>query len=215
MGGKQVDSSHYGFRGYVTEGRWSSLWHQLDEVARLGARRVLEIGPGPGLFRAIAARFGVAVETLDVDPELRPDHVASATAIPLADGSYDLVCAFQVLEHLPYPDALRAFAEMARVSAGHVVISLPDARPAWRYVAHIPGLGTADRVVERPRLRAPAHRFDGEHHWEINARGFALERVLRDLGARAELLRTYRVRAHLYHRFLVFAKRGTPAAGPR
>ncbi|MDA3875549.1 MAG: class I SAM-dependent methyltransferase [Halothiobacillus sp.] len=201
---KQVDKSHYEFAKYVAKPRWNSLWHQLDEVMRLRPERVLEIGPGPGVFKAMAGLFGVPVETLDLDPELKPDHVGSATALPFADNSFDVVCAFQMLEHLPYEQALRAFAEMTRVSRHHIVISLPDAKRVWRYSGHIPKMGVLDWLLPRPFSRALTHEFDGEHHWEINKRDYSLVKVTQDLTRTATLLKTWRVPENPYHRFFVF-----------
>lgn len=204
---KQVDRSHYDFQRYVGKDRWASLWHQLDEVMRLAPARVLEIGPGPGLFKAVAARLGVVVETLDLDPELRPDHVASATEMPFADASFDVVCAFQMLEHLPYERSLAAFREMLRVARTHVVISLPDARVMWRYAFHLPRRGVVQVLLPKPALGLREHRFDGEHHWEINKRGYALARVVADLTqAGGALEKTYRVPELPYHRFFVFRR---------
>lgn len=201
---KQVDKSHYEFSRYMHKARWNSVWHQLDEVIRLKPGSVLEIGPGPGVFKNMASLFGVKVETLDIDPELRPDHVGSATALPFDDNTYDVVCAFQILEHLPYDVALKAFKEMVRVSRGHVVISLPDAKPVWRYHFYIPKLGVFDWLLSRPFHRMQRHHFDGEHHWEINKHGYHLSRVLEDFGAACSLTKTYRVVENPYHRFLSF-----------
>lgn len=202
---KQVDSSHYAFARYMSPGRWSSLWHQLDEVSRLQPQRVLEVGPGAGVFKAVAKTMGLAVETLDPDPDLQPDHVGRADALPFADASFDVCCAFQVLEHLPYPLALQAFGELARVARTHVVISLPDARPMWHYRLHLPRIGARDWLLPRPFHRPRAHVFDGEHHWELNTLEHPLPRVLDDLRQRATLLRHYRVPSHAYHHFFVFA----------
>lgn len=80
---KQVEKDHYTFGGYINKPRWSSMWHQLDEVLALEPETVLEIGPGPGVFKAVAKLFGPCVETLDLDPELKPDHVAPADEMPL------------------------------------------------------------------------------------------------------------------------------------
>ena len=182
------------------------MWHQLDEVQKLQPNRVLEVGPGPGLFKTVAATFGISVETLDLDPELKPDHVGSATAMPFSDGSYDVVCAFQMLEHLPYEAALQAFGEMARVSRRHVIISLPDARPVWRYQLHIPKYGPWDFFIPRPLFKAPVHEFDGEHYWEINKQGYSLDRVIADFSKRLKLSKTYRVFENPYHRFFVFER---------
>jgi 2-polyprenyl-3-methyl-5-hydroxy-6-metoxy-1,4-benzoquinol methylase len=105
---KQVDSSHYAFSVYMDKKRWTSVWHQLDEVLRVEPARVLEVGPGLGLFKAAASTHGLRVETFDIDPDLKPDHVGSVLAMPFSDAEFDVVCAFQMLEHLEYEQALRA-----------------------------------------------------------------------------------------------------------
>jgi SAM-dependent methyltransferase len=202
----QVDRSHYAFERYMSKARWASLWHQLDEVLRLAPRRVLEIGPGPGVFKRVAGQFGVTVETLDLDPALQPDHVGSATALPFADGEFDVVCAFQMLEHLPYEQSMQAWREMVRVARRHLVISLPDARTVWPVSVHLPRLGVRRWLVPKPSFGLAPHRFDGEHHWEINKRGFELARVSADLASACELIKTYRVHELPYHRFFVFRR---------
>lgn len=204
---KQVEKSHYDFARYMGRARWQSLWHQLDEVLQLQPTRVLELGPGPGLFRSMAQLAGLRVETLDIDPELKPDHIGSATDIPLPDHSYDVVCAFQMLEHLPYEQSLLAFGEMVRVSRRHIVISLPDAKAVWRYTVHIPKFGVLDWLVPRPFAKTRSHEFDGEHYWEINKQGYGLDKISRDLSEHASMLKTYRVAENPCHRFFVFEKR--------
>lgn len=204
---KQVNKSHYDFRAYMQKPRWCSIWHQLDELLKIEPDRVLEIGPGPGVLKVVARQFGLKIETLDLDPELQPDHLGSATEIPLEDASFDAVCAFQMLEHLPYESSLKAFGEMLRVSRRYVIISLPDAKPVWRYRLHIPKIGAFDFLLSRPTLRKhPVHVFDGEHYWEINKRGYSLKRVIEDYSGRAILRKTFRVRDNPYHRFFVFEK---------
>jgi SAM-dependent methyltransferase len=206
---KQVDKSHYEFGKYVHKCRWASMWHQLDEVIKLNPGRVLEVGPGPGLFKATAGVMGVHVETLDLDPELEPDHVASVFNMPFDDGAFDVVCAFQMLEHLPFDQSLDAFREMARISKKAVVVSLPDAATRWPMSIHVPKIGAVKFLIPRPRLRTPQHEFDGEHHWEINKAGYPLKQVtdaFLDAGP-VRLARTFRVHEHAYHRFFIFEKR--------
>lgn len=202
----QVDKRHYDFGGYVSKPRWGSLWHQLDEIMRLRPSNVLEIGPGNGLLKVCAGVFGLPLDTMDHDPVLSPDCVAEIGALPFAAASYDLVCAFQVLEHLPYARALDAFTEMVRVSRHHVVISLPDSRGVWIYRLHIPLWGPWTFLLPKPRLRAQAHVFDGQHHWELNAKGYPLSRVIEDLSRNVRLLNTYPVPENPRHRFFVFEK---------
>jgi len=203
---KQVAKEHYAFDQYLIKCRWSSIWHQIDEVTRLQLKSVLEIGPGPGVFKAVAGVFGIKVETLDLDPDLKPDHVASATDLPFRDDAYDGVCGFQILEHLPYDLSLKAFSEMTRVARRNVIISLPDAKEMWPYAFHIPRRGTVTVLVPKPTLGAKTHTFDGQHYWEINKRGYALKKVIADFSSVCKLVKTYRVDETPYHRFFVFAK---------
>ncbi|MBT8448412.1 MAG: class I SAM-dependent methyltransferase [Gammaproteobacteria bacterium] len=205
-----MTKEHYSFESYLDKGRWNSIWHQLAEIHKLNAKRVLEIGPGPGVFKLIAELSGLKVETLDLDPDLSPDHLGSATSLPFQDGAFDVVCAFQMLEHLPYEKALVAFSEMARVSAGPILISLPDAREVFGFSFRTQWVRNilVETLIPAPRLRAPIHVFDGEHHWELNKRKFSLKKVTADFSRYAELHDTFRVPEKPFHRFLVFNKKG-------
>lgn len=201
---KQIDKSSYEFDRYMPKNRWCSLWHQLDEIQKLKPRHVLEVGPGPGMFKAMAAKMDISIETLDLDPELNPDHVGSADTMPFANDTYDVVCAFQVLEHLPYKISLDAFEEMIRVSSRNIIISLPDAQPVWRYQIHIPKFGPWDFFLPRPQFKTPLHEFDGEHYWELNKRNYSLSKVTNDFTKHARLIRTFRVPENTWHRFFIF-----------
>ena len=205
---KQVSKNHYNFFSYLHKQRWASIWHQIDEILKLSPDLVLEIGPGPGIFKALAQALGVGIETLDLDPDLNPDHIGSVLNMPFNDESFDVVCAFQMLEHLPYEKSVRAFAEMARVSKHNIVISLPDAAIRYSYSAQIPRIGMVNFSLPKPRLSIPPHQFDGEHYWEINKSGFPLHKVISDLklAGKVDLMKTYRVPEYQYHRFFVFGK---------
>lgn len=202
----QVDKSNYIFSKYVTKQRLSSIWHQMDEVMATGSSKVLEIGPGPGIFKALASAVGVKVETLDLDLELKPNYVSSVEALPFKDSSYDTACAFQVLEHLPYDAALTAFKEMVRVSRGYLIISLPDSRTLWRYSLHIPKLGSIDFLIPKPQFGVREHVFDGQHYWEINKKGYPVKKIMDDFSYKCKLIKTYRVKENPYHRFFIYAK---------
>lgn len=202
----QVDRSHYTFASYMEKPRWISVWHQLDEVQRFGPATVLEIGVGSGLFKVAASLFGLDVKTLDIAADLNPDYLGSADAIPLSDGSIDVVCAFQVLEHMPFELSLAALAEMRRVARKAVVISLPDAKGVWVSCVKLPLLKTRRWMIPNPLARAKVHVFDGEHYWEVNKRDYPLDRVLssmRKIMPDASVS-TYRVHENPYHRFFVF-----------
>ena len=201
-----MNKDHYEFNKYITKGRWISYYHQLDEVIKLSPASVLEIGGSTGFFKTMANIFNIQVETVDIDPDLNPDHVASVLALPFEDSSYDLVAAFQVLEHLPYKSFEIALSEIKRVAKNNVVISLPDARSIWRYSFHIPKLGMRNICIEPPIISPEIFKFDGEHYWEINKKDYPLERINKAFSNQGlNLDRSYRVPEHPYHRFFIFS----------
>jgi len=202
---KQVNRSHYEFSSYVQKSRWMSIWHQLDEVLQLKPDQVLEVGPGPGFFKAIAMSIGIKIVTLDLDPELDPDYVVSVFNMPFEDGSFDVVCAFQMLEHLPFEESVEAFNEMTRVARKAVIISLPDARKLWPVSFYVPKFGNLCFFVPKPQFLLPKHVFDGEHYWEINKRGFPLKKIVELFAIPGwELQKTFRVHENPYHRLFIF-----------
>lgn len=208
MRSKQVNRNHYDFAAYVSPGRWASMWHQISEVVETGASSILEVGPGPGIFRAVMSTLGVHVETLDVDPELQPTYVGSVDEIPLPSASFDVTCAFQILEHLPYEMSMKGFAEMVRISRRFILISLPDARRTVTASIKLPRIGVARMSIQEPPMFARQNIFNGEHYWEVNKKGYSLSRVRSDLESvdGVSLKRTYRVHEFPYHRFFVFEK---------
>jgi SAM-dependent methyltransferase len=205
---KQVQKSHYEFNRYLNKQRWSSIWHQLDEIIRLSPSSVLEVGPGPGVVKATAQVLGIRVETLDIDPDLNPDHTCSVFDMPFEDGDYDVVCAFQMLEHLPFEKSINAFSEMCRVAKKTVIISLPNCSARWSISMILPKIGHINFSIPKPRLKAPIHTFDGEHYWEINKSGYELNKVMKEFlkNDSVELVKTYRVWENPYHHFFIFKK---------
>lgn len=203
---KQVDSSHYKF-SYMNPRRWSSIWHQVRELVALAPESTLEIGPGPGIFKVVAAAYGFDVKTLDIDPELNPDYVDSCMEMPFAEGQWDLVCAFQMLEHLPYADSLKTVREMARVTRRYVAISLPDRTPSVRLLCELPVLGLRRLQFNLPNPLPKTHEFNGEHYWEIGRKGYSAMRIISDFSSVGiSLVRNYRSPQLPYHHFFIFEK---------
>lgn len=106
---------------------------EVELVERYGhGKDVLEAGCGTGLLLERFASFARRAEGFDLSPGMLEKARArgltvkegSVTDIPFADASFDVVCSFKVLAHVP--DIERALAEMARVTrpGGFVVAEL-------------------------------------------------------------------------------------------
>jgi 2-polyprenyl-3-methyl-5-hydroxy-6-metoxy-1,4-benzoquinol methylase len=110
----------------------------LGAVEPIAPTTLLDAGCGEG---ETLSRLGDSLPSRVVAIDIDSDAVAftaeripsaevsrgSVVDLPFADDSFDLVVCLEVLEHLPDPNA--ALAELERVSAGHVVISVP--REPW------------------------------------------------------------------------------------
>jgi hypothetical protein len=205
----QIKPEHYFGPEYLSKGRFMSYWHQINEIVSLMPSSVLEIGIGPGIVAYCLGKMGFKITTMDIDKHLRPDVVGSVMAIPFSDNSFDLVAAFQVLEHLPYEEFPKALREIHRVTRCYAMLSLPDCTRAYRFEIQIPRMGDFRILIPLPRLKAPVQRFDGQHYWEIGKAGYSLRRVLEDIRCSGfRVVKCYRVFEMPYHRFFVLAKGG-------
>ena len=101
---------------------------------------VLEVGVGEGEVSArLRAHYAdAAIVGADLpDPARVADWrargivglFADIARMPFPSRSFDLIMAIEVLEHVPDPDA--AVRELARLSRGHLVLSVPR-EPVWR-----------------------------------------------------------------------------------
>jgi len=130
-------------------------------------RSLVEVGCGPGdLARGLDPEATLPYVGTDLSlvqvfaaRRLRPGRrfvPAAASQLPFRDRSVDLVVACEVLEHLDDPEA--ALAEAARVSRGHVLVSVPW-EPVWRLLnlargAYWGALGNTPGHVQRFSRRA-------------------------------------------------------------
>ena len=144
----------YGSSNPVERRMMAGFFDAFDAcVAAAAPTRVLEVGAGEGLVarRLLAADPDLSMTILDLpDPELAANWAdlaatgvqGSVETLPFPDGTYDLVMAIEVMEHVPDPDL--AIREIARVSSGDVILSVPR-EPIWcignmargRYIRHL------------------------------------------------------------------------------
>lgn len=169
---KQVDKKEYKFSSYAFVGRFVSYYHQLSEVLKLEPKSILEVGVGDGVFKNyIKENTDVSYTNIDVADDLHPDVVGSVTKIPFEDKSFDVVCAFEVLEHLPFEQFEVALKELARVSRRAVVLSLPHFGPPVQLYIKVPFMKPLRISFKIPFSKK--HKFNGQHYWEIGKKGYS------------------------------------------
>lgn len=102
-------------------------------------RTILDAGCGTGINLALLSEFGDVTGVDRSDEAIRFCHLrqevnvrkAELEALPFAEGTFDLVTALDVLEHIP--DDGKALGEIIRVCkpGGHVLITVPVFPSLW------------------------------------------------------------------------------------
>ncbi|MGW8483996.1 class I SAM-dependent methyltransferase [Microbacterium sp. NPDC055903] len=142
-------------------------------------RSLLDVGAGEGTPASAWIAAGWDVVACEPEASMRaqaarkhpslPMIDASLPALPLGGGSFDVVTANFVLNHVPDPRA--AAAELARVSRAHVIATIWTASPSWFWA----------EVVERAELEpATGGRLPQELDFDRTAAGFV--RMLAEAG---------------------------------
>ena len=134
----------YGSSNPVVRRLMSGFEGTLERLFRQAApRSVLDVGCGEGVLTYKWAEWLGEKPVVGVDladPKLEAEwrtrrrenlefRAIAPGELPFPDDSFDMVGAIEVLEHVPEPD--RTLADMARVAARHLLVSVPR-EPIWR-----------------------------------------------------------------------------------
>ncbi len=175
----------YGSTNPVVRRLMAGFESTLDELwTQAAPESILDVGCGEGvLTHKWATRLGdKRVVGIDLeDPVIQAEwtkrqapnleyRVMKAENLPFADGEFDLASAIEVLEHVP--DPAHTVAEMARVAARWILVSVPR-EPLWR------GLNMARGAYWKDLGNTPGHI----NHW--SKRSFT--RMLSEHGTVAEV----------------------------
>ena len=202
--GVQVEADHY-LGSYLNLPRMITYWYQAAMVRDCGGKDVLEVGLGMGLTAWILRRWGLNMSSLDLDPALGPTCAGNVRAMPFADESFDTVLAAEVLEHLPFEEFGTCLCELRRVCRRHVVVTLPCALAGIHVGVNLPILAPVFFALGLRQWTRP--RFDGQHYWELDRRGYAKRRIRRAVReAGFSIVRAFRPGLSLYNYFFVLEK---------
>jgi SAM-dependent methyltransferase len=157
----------YGSTNPIVRRLMAGFERSVDELfAQAAPHTVLDIGCGEGVLTAQwAQRLGTGrIVGVDLeDPKLEAEwaqrrrenlefRAMPAERLEFAENEFELVAATEVLEHVTDPDLV--LTEMARVSARHLLVSVPH-EPLWR------GLNVARGAYLRELGNTPGHL----NHW--------------------------------------------------
>jgi Methyltransferase domain len=111
--------------------QYQRYWVAAELLRRIGVgpgARVLEVGGAPGPLEAFMPEYTLVVSDVQGKQDGRY-LLADGAALPFPDGSFDVVLALDVLEHVPAAHRGPFLAEARRVAADVVLLSAPFADP--------------------------------------------------------------------------------------
>ena len=211
----QVSKNHYEFNNYLQIPRWTSYWHQIDEVLKIKPKNVLVIGDGDGVISAVLRNFleypsdEKIVFTFDFDKDLNPDFHGDVREIQqiMAGVRVDCILCCQVLEHIEYKHVNNVLEQFKQIS-NHVVISLPYSHKVLlRASLKLPKCKYRSFCLHIPTFYRK-YSFNGEHYWELGTRQVSQKKIIKLLSDYFEIKKKYHVSENIYHVFFILETKG-------
>jgi ubiquinone/menaquinone biosynthesis C-methylase UbiE len=190
----QVPSHSYLTKKYLSLERFIGYFYQIDTVKNTKAKSILLIGVGDGIVPGILKKSPeYTVTTMDFDSELSPDVVGDIRSLPFKDKSFDLICAFEVLEHIPYEDMIKVLEEFSRISKEDVILSVPHRRTGFEIVLKFPFIRSIFkkdflRMFLGIPIRFSGFSSSGQHYWEIDGHTTPLKAFRSELSKKFEII---------------------------
>jgi hypothetical protein len=118
--------------GFDRYQRFRAVAEIIEDLARGRSLNILDVGGFDASFKDFAPGHQVTDYT---------EHITPASPLGMPDGAFDLVCALDVLEHVPKEQRRFFTAELSRVAARAVIMAFPieQAREAERFVLGLTG----------------------------------------------------------------------------
>lgn len=207
----QVDKTHYDFEKYVDEHRWNSYYYQIKEGLNNDGD-VLVIGVGDGVVVNVLGDFGKVVDTFDFDPELEPNIVGSVTKIDeIVKKKYDTILCCEVLEHIPFEEFEDTIKRISRCVNSKFILSLPNSSARLDVNVKLPKLPNVKirKLIKKPFQKEYKieDQGNGEHYWEINAKGYSEKRITDILKKYFVIEKRYIPSDNMYHIFYILRPR--------
>jgi SAM-dependent methyltransferase len=192
----------------IYKNRFNSYQNQLIEIYNTKPKTVLEIGVGCKLVYNHLKEIGIKVTSLDINKNLKPDYIGDIRKLPFKNNSFDTVCAFEVLEHIPFNDFEKSLKELKRVSKKNIIISIPIRKIGIEFYMWLPKIHDIYIYLDIPfPIKQKKNITDKDaHYWEVNRIGYSKKRILNIIKKHFTVKKEFRPRFNKSHWFLVLEK---------
>ncbi len=179
---KQVDKSYYLTSKYANLERFVSYFYQIDLIRRSNARNILFIGVGDGVVvNYLQKNPDLNITTLDIAEDLKPNIIGDVKEIFFKENEFDLIVAYEVLEHTPFDDFESILNKLSKISK-NVIISLPYRNSGFEVIIKFPFIRTLFkrdyfRLLLAFPIKFPGFEISGQHYWEIDNKNFKMKKI--------------------------------------
>lgn len=213
---KSIQKEFYFNSTYLRKERLQAYLDQIELLRKFATTedKILEVGKGTGFLVDFFEKYhDTQIDTLDINPDLQADITDDIiNPAKLKENSYDLVLAFEVLEHMEFEDSCKAFENMLKVARKYVMISVPDTsfylnfNISWLFLKRRP----FKKLINIPRFMLNKKTFGTGHHWEIginkDGTSYSPQYVIRKMFGNARLVSHFRSPDYPGHHFFVAEK---------
>lgn len=204
----QVTIDHYDFEKYVDIARWNSYYYQIAEILQNHCKNVLIIGKGDGIVPNLLSNMGngIHITTFDFEQNLKPDIVGDIRNIDtlVTPHVYDCIMCCQVLEHLEYKWFRCILEKFQKILTpqGIIIISLPQHMLRLKLELRF-GRMKLRKLWLFQRFWEGEYKFNGEHYWEVGAKGYSKKNILALYKQYFDIVREYSVFQNTFHWFAI------------
>lgn len=192
-------------------GSFKAYYYQTKFITDCKPGKVLEVGIGNKTLNNILKQHGIPVTGCDFDPALQPDVQGDVRNLPFANNSFDIVCAFQILEHIPWEDFSKALSELSRVTSKNVIISIPYTPVSIDFVIKS---SIFARIFRRWELKLFINlaiitrkwTYDGVHFWEMGKKNYPRKKIRNEINQYFNIVKEKRTDLS-YQYFFVLEKK--------
>lgn len=172
-----------------------SYFLQMKTISELKINSVLEVGPGESFIKSYMMSLGYKYHTMDIIEDYQPDILSSLVDFDETDflNKYEVVCAFQVLEHIAYDRFDECLKKMINSSSKYVFISLPYS--CMGFSANLTFMKGQNKFKKfNFKLFLPTFKRNRQyrdeykkeypwavHYWEIGRKGYSLSKIRKNI----------------------------------
>jgi 2-polyprenyl-3-methyl-5-hydroxy-6-metoxy-1,4-benzoquinol methylase len=150
----------------VSKDHWITYWYQqylMEGIIQQGDK-VLEIGHGSGFTANYLRNKNIMVDTLDNDPEKKPTIIADVTKYDFPK-EYDFILAFEVFEHLEFPEFVELLDKLNKVCRKKIFLSIPrNEKICLRFSLRTPVFNLENIQISTIRKKI----ITKTHYWELD-----------------------------------------------